>query len=109
MAGWQDINVSMGQTLTSDIAHNISSAEEKVDTLKSGRSMDEDLSLLSIRFVSFVVGRTLVHIKTQLSPDSFANSLDLFSCPFISNRFSHHEKIKTKHFTYSVAPGNESS
>jgi hypothetical protein len=48
-----------GQTVTSGIAHNISDAEEKVDILKSERSMDEDLSVLSLRSVSSAVGRTL--------------------------------------------------
>jgi hypothetical protein len=32
----------MAHTVTSGIAHNISSAEEKVDILKSERSMDDD-------------------------------------------------------------------
>jgi hypothetical protein len=59
MAGWQDLNGSMGQTVTSGIAHNISSSEEKVNPLKRERSMDEDLSVLSIRSVSSIVGRTL--------------------------------------------------
>jgi hypothetical protein len=35
------MNGSMGQTVTFGIAHNISSAEEKVDILKSERSIDE--------------------------------------------------------------------
>jgi hypothetical protein len=48
-----------GPTVTSGIAHNISSAEEKVNPLKSERSVDEDLRLLSIRSVSSAVGRTL--------------------------------------------------
>jgi hypothetical protein len=52
MAGWQDMNGSMDQTATFGIAHNISSAEEKVTILKSERSMAEDLSVLSIRSVS---------------------------------------------------------
>jgi hypothetical protein len=52
------MNGSMGQTVTSGRAHNISSTEEKVNTLKSERLMDEDLSVLSIRSVSFAVGRT---------------------------------------------------
>jgi hypothetical protein len=51
MTGWQDMNGSMVQTLTSGIAHNIWFAEEKVDILKSERSMEEDLSLLSIRSI----------------------------------------------------------
>jgi hypothetical protein len=38
------MNGSMVQTLTSGIAHNIWFAEEKVDLLKSERSMDEDWS-----------------------------------------------------------------
>jgi hypothetical protein len=36
------MNGSMGQTVKSGIAHNISSAEEKVNTLKSERFVDED-------------------------------------------------------------------
>jgi hypothetical protein len=56
MARWQDMNGSMGDTVTSGIPHNISSAEEKVDVLKSERSIDEDLSVLSIRSVSSAVG-----------------------------------------------------
>jgi hypothetical protein len=58
MAGWQDMNGSMSQTVTSCITHNISSTEEKVNTLKRERSMDEDLSVLSIRSVSSAVGRS---------------------------------------------------
>jgi hypothetical protein len=52
-----------GQTVTSGIAHNISSAQEKVDTLKIERSVDEDLSVLSIRSVSSAVGRTLLEMS----------------------------------------------
>jgi hypothetical protein len=59
MAGWQDMNGSMGQTVTSRIAHNISTAEQNMDAIESERSMDEDLSVLSIRSVWFAVGRTL--------------------------------------------------
>jgi hypothetical protein len=51
---------SMGQRDTFGIAHNISSAEEKVDSLKSERLMDEDLSVLSIRSIWSTVRRTLV-------------------------------------------------
>jgi hypothetical protein len=50
------MNGSMGQTFTSVIAHNIFAAEEKVYLLKSERSLDADLSVLSIRFVSSAVG-----------------------------------------------------
>jgi hypothetical protein len=57
------MNGSMGRTVTSGIAHNISSTEEKVNTLKSERSIDEDLSVLSIRSVSSAVGRTLLKIS----------------------------------------------
>jgi hypothetical protein len=60
MAGWQDMNGSMGQTVTFGIAHNSWSAEEKVDILKSERSMNQDLRVLSIRSVSSAVGRTLI-------------------------------------------------
>jgi hypothetical protein len=60
MAGWQDMNGSMGQTVTSGITYNISSAQEKVNTLESERSMDGDLSVLSKRSVSPAVGRTLL-------------------------------------------------
>jgi hypothetical protein len=56
------MNGSMGQRFTFGIAHNISSAEEKVDILESERSMDEDLSVLSIRSVSSAVGRTRLPI-----------------------------------------------
>jgi hypothetical protein len=35
IAGWQDMNDSMGEAIASGIAHNISSTEEKVDILKS--------------------------------------------------------------------------
>jgi hypothetical protein len=59
MVGWQDMNGSMSQTVMCSIAHNISSAEEEVGTLKSERLMDEDLSLLSITAVSSPVDRTL--------------------------------------------------
>jgi hypothetical protein len=45
MAGWQDMNGSSGQTFTSNIAHNILSAEEKVDILKSeGRMVGDEWS-----------------------------------------------------------------
>jgi hypothetical protein len=47
MAGWQDMNGSMGQAVKSGIPQNISSAEEKVDILKSERSMDKTISLSS--------------------------------------------------------------
>jgi hypothetical protein len=63
MAGWQDMNGSMGQTVTYGIAHNISTAEEKVDLLESERSMEEDLRVLSIRSVSSAVGRTLIRMN----------------------------------------------
>jgi hypothetical protein len=61
MERWQDMNGSMGQTFTSGIAHNTSSDDEKVDMLKSERSMDEDLSVLSIRSVTSAVGRSPLH------------------------------------------------
>jgi hypothetical protein len=57
MPGYEWFN---GQRVTFGIGDTIASAEEKVDILKSERSMDEDLSLLSIRSVSSVVGRTRV-------------------------------------------------
>jgi hypothetical protein len=50
-------------TVTFSIAHNISSAEEKVDILKSKRSMYEDLSVLSIVSVLSAVGRTILEIE----------------------------------------------
>jgi hypothetical protein len=53
------MNGSRDQTITSGIAHNISFGEEKVDILKSERSMYEDLRVLSIRSGSSAVGRTL--------------------------------------------------
>jgi hypothetical protein len=56
MAGYEWFK---GQTVTFGIAHNIESAEEKVDILKSERSMKEDLSVLSIGSVSSAVGLTL--------------------------------------------------
>jgi hypothetical protein len=49
---------SMAQTVTFGNSHNISSAEEKVDNLKSESSMREDLSVLSIRSISSAVART---------------------------------------------------
>jgi hypothetical protein len=66
MAGWQDMNGSVGEAVIFGIAHNISSLEEKVAILKSERSMTEDLSLLSIRSVSSAVGRTMLPNRTQL-------------------------------------------
>jgi hypothetical protein len=62
------MNGSMGRTVKSCIAHNIASAEEKVDTLKSERLMYEDLSGLSIRSVSSAVGRPLVPWWGPLAP-----------------------------------------
>jgi hypothetical protein len=69
MAGYEWFN---GQTVAFGIAHNISLGEEKVDILKSERSMDEDLSALSIRSVSSAVGRILRWPNPiQLSIDHF--------------------------------------
>jgi hypothetical protein len=58
------MNGSMDETVRLSIAHNTSSSEEKVNTLKSERSIDEDLSVLSIRSVSSAVGRTLFWISS---------------------------------------------
>jgi hypothetical protein len=63
------MNGSMGQTVTSGRAHNISSAEEKLNALKSERSMDDDLCLLSIRSVSSAVGRTRIRTLTRVSSE----------------------------------------
>jgi hypothetical protein len=60
------------QTVMFGIAHNILFAEEKVDLLKSERSMDEALSALSIRSVSSAIGRTRRWTNPiQLSIDHF--------------------------------------
>jgi hypothetical protein len=76
MARWQDMNGSMPRTRRSDIARNISSAEEKVDILKSERSMEEDLSMLSIRSVSSAVGPARVTTSSRHHvPENTANGV----------------------------------
>jgi hypothetical protein len=57
MAGYEWFN---GRAVTFGIAHNISLAEEKVDTLTNESSIDQDLCVLSIRSVLPAVGRTLI-------------------------------------------------
>jgi hypothetical protein len=72
MAGGQDMNGSMGGNVTFVNAHNISFAEEKVETLKRERSMNDDVSVLSIRYVSSAAGRTLYDHEQH--PTDFLNT-----------------------------------